>query len=297
MVEQEDTAKEYILDMENLGIFKTDESLRHYREHFEVRIARFRDVYRRIVEAEGSLVNFAQGYKSFGLLAKEDGVHLREWLPGAKEVYLTGDFNNWDRHQHRASRDAYGHFHLRIPKLQNGDYPIAHGSKVKLHILDANNEWKDKIPAWIHYSIQNDDNKVFDGSFWNPPVHYKWKHPIPSRPSSPKIYECHIGMSGIEPRVHSYKEFTANVLPRVKKLGYNCIQIMAIMEHSYYGSFGYHVTNFFAISSRFGTPEDLKQLIDEAHGLGIFVLMDLVHRSVLINRTIYEMVLISYRHR
>jgi len=90
-------------------------------------------------------------------------------------------------------------------------------------------------------------------------------------------------MAGIEPTVHTYQEFTKLIIPRVKKLGYNCIQIMAIMEHAYYGSFGYHVTNFFAISSRFGTPEDFKTLVDCAHENGIYVIIDLVHRFCTLN--------------
>lgn len=92
-----------------------------------------------------------------------------------------------------------------------------------------------------------------------------------------RIYEAHVGMGSEDPKVGSYREFADTVLPRIKALGYNVVQLMAIMEHAYYGSFGYHVTSFLAPSSRFGTPEDLKYLVDTAHGLGLVVIMDLVH--------------------
>lgn len=92
-----------------------------------------------------------------------------------------------------------------------------------------------------------------------------------------RIYEAHVGMSSAEEKVNSYRDFADNVLPRIEALGYNCVQLMAIMEHAYYGSFGYHVTSFLAPSSRFGTPEDLKYLVDTAHGMGLLIIMDLVH--------------------
>ena len=97
------------------------------------------------------------------------------------------------------------------------------------------------------------------------------------------IYECHIGMAQDEEKVGSYVEFRDNVLPRVAHQGYNCIQIMAVQEHPYYGSFGYHVSSFFAPSSRFGTPEELKSLIDKAHSMGIAVIMDIVHSHAVKN--------------
>ena len=104
-----------------------------------------------------------------------------------------------------------------------------------------------------------------------------FQHPRPAKPSALRIYEAHVGMSSPEPKVSSYAEFRDNVLPRIKMLGYNAVQLMAVQEHAYYGSFGYHVTNFFAVSSRCGTPDDLKSLIDRAHELGLYVLMDCVH--------------------
>lgn len=90
-------------------------------------------------------------------------------------------------------------------------------------------------------------------------------------------------MAQEEERIGNYNEFRKKILPRIAKDGYNAIQIMAIQEHPYYGSFGYHVSSFFAPSSRFGTPDELKQLIDEAHALGIAVIMDIVHSHAVKN--------------
>ena len=138
----------------------------------------------------------------------------------------------------------------------------------------------DRIPVWITRVTQDlSVSPVYDGVFWNPPQHerYIFKNPRPAKPQSVRIYEAHVGISTPELKVASYKEFTQNVLPRIKKLGYNVIQLMAVMEHAYYASFGYQINSFFAASSRFGTPEDLKELVDTAHGMGLSVLLDMVH--------------------
>jgi len=139
-------------------------------------------------------------------------------------------------------------------------------------------EYIHRIPAWITRVTQDlSVSPIYDGRFWNPPQTYKFKNPRPPKVKSARVYEAHVGISTSETRVGTYKEFTKNVLPRIKKLGYNIIQLMAIMEHAYYASFGYQITSFFAASSRYGTNEDLKELIDTAHGMGITVLLDVVH--------------------
>jgi len=137
-----------------------------------------------------------------------------------------------------------------------------------------------RIPVWIKRVVQDlSVSPVYDAVFWNPPANerYQFQHSRPKKPESLRIYEAHVGISSPETRVATYKEFTKNMLPRIKYLGYNAIQLMAIMEHAYYASFGYQVNNFFAASSRYGSPEDLKELIDTAHSLGLVVLLDVVH--------------------
>ena len=136
----------------------------------------------------------------------------------------------------------------------------------------------ERLPAWIKRVTQDlSVSPVYDARFWNPPHSYHFRHQRPKRPRSARVYEAHIGISSPDPKVTTYKEFTHSVLPRIQRLGYNTIQLMAIMEHAYYASFGYQINNFFAASSRYGYPDDLKELIDTAHGMGITVLLDVVH--------------------
>jgi 1,4-alpha-glucan branching enzyme len=90
-------------------------------------------------------------------------------------------------------------------------------------------------------------------------------------------------MAHEEEKIGTFKEFAEDILPRIQKAGYNVIQLMAIQEHPYYGSFGYHVSNFFAPSSRFGTPEELKSLVNRAHEMGMAVIMDIVHSHAVKN--------------
>ena len=170
-------------------------------------------------------------------------------------------------------RNPFGVWEIFIP----GQKSISHGSKVKISMIAAKGERIERIPAWIKRAEYDAASNLYEGIFWNPDKEFQFLHNRPVKPSSLRIYEAHIGISSPEPKVSSYDEFTENVLPRVAYLGYNCIQLMAIVEHAYYGSFGYQVTNFFAVSSRYGTPEQLKKLIDTAHGMGITVLLDIVH--------------------
>lgn len=147
-------------------------------------------------------------------------------------------------------------------------------------VIPTSGERQERIPPWITRVTQDlTVSTAYDGNFWNPPSDQKhtFKNPRPPKPASVRIYEAHVGISSPELKIASYKEFTTNMLPRIKKLGYNAIQLMAVMEHAYYASFGYQVNSFFAASSRYGTPEDLKELIDTAHGMGIMVLLDMVH--------------------
>ena len=153
--------------------------------------------------------------------------------------------------------------------------PIKHGQRVKCGLrIKGHNE--DRVPAWITYAMPG-NSIIYEGIYWDPPEPYEFKYPRPEPPMSLRIYECHIGMSSEEGIINTYKSFRLNILPKIIETGYTAIQLMAIMEHAYYGSFGYHVTNFFAISSRFGTPEDLKELVDCAHKHGIFMMLDVVH--------------------
>lgn len=174
-------------------------------------------------------------------------------------------------------RNEFGVWEILIPRNSDGSLAIQHGSRVKIGMKNAQGASFDRIPAWCHRAEQKDGAGLYEGVFWNPLEPYQWKHSRRAAPSSLRIYESHVGICTPEAKVSSYREYAEQVLPRVAALGYNCIQLMAIMEHAYYGSFGYQVTSFFAASSRYGTPEDLKYLIDCAHQRGITVLLDIVH--------------------
>lgn len=220
------------------------------------------------------LADFAVGYLYYGLQRTSDEWVFREWAPNATEIFLIGDFSDWqEREEFRLTRlDEYGDWEVHVPLER-----IFHGQHYKIRVR-WNGGQGDRIPAWCRRVVQDHTSRIFSAQVWEPEQPYRFRNRS-FRPSDGPlmIYECHIGMAQDKEDVGTYREFMLNVLPRVKADGYNCIQIMAIQEHPYYGSFGYHVSNFFAPSSRFGTPEELKELIDTAHGMGIAVIMDIVH--------------------
>ncbi|KAN0126701.1 glycoside hydrolase [Russula decolorans] len=234
-----------------------------------------------IQEHEGGYDAFTKGHLNFGLNVKEDAsIVYREWAPNATEAVLIGDFNEWNRTSHPMKKNQYGVWEITLPPKSPGVCAIPHDSMLKISMILPNGERIERLPAWIKRVTQNlAVSPIYDARFWNPPPEsqYVFKNKAPPKPSSLRIYEAHVGIASPEPKVATYKEFTTNILPRIRDLGYNSIQLMAIMEHAYYASFGYQVTSFFAASSRYGLPEDLKELIDTAHGLGLVVLLDVVH--------------------
>lgn len=280
-------------DHDGTECFRWDDTLWAKANHFRYRWGIFKNIRNAIDQNEGGLDKFSEGYKFFGFNRGEHegktGLWYREWAPGAKALALTGEFNNWEpKPEHWAVKNQFGVFELFLADKPDGTPVVPHRTKVKCRIENIWGQWTEKIPAWCKWATQEWNEVQFNGVHWEPPevgapgeVHpdkkYTFKYPRPPKPRSLRIYECHVGMSSEEPKVNSYLEFKNEMLPRIRKLGYNCIQIMAIQEHAYYGSFGYHVTNFFGVSSRCGTPEELKAMIDEAHRLGLYVLMDIVH--------------------
>ncbi|PIL37307.1 ATP-binding cassette transporter [Ganoderma sinense ZZ0214-1] len=261
-------------------VLAVDPWLEQHADHIVFRHSLFKKWKDTIENAEGGYDKFTKGYRTFGFNIAEDGtMTYREWAPNAKEAVLIGDFNKWNRISHSMTKNQYGVWEITIPP-QDGKCAIPHDSKIKISMIVNSGERIERVPAWIQRVTQDlTMSPVYEARFWNPPAEelYQFKHPRPSPPSSLRIYEAHVGISTTEHRVGTYKEFTQNILPRIRDLGYNTIQLMAIMEHAYYASFGYQVTSFFAASSRYGTPEELKELIDTAHSMGITVLLDIVH--------------------
>lgn len=261
------------------GLIEHDPWLKPYADALRRRFSNYQARLARICRAEGSLLAFARGHEYFGLNrgAHEGrpGVWYREWAPAAESLSLIGDFNGWDRRANPMTRDEFGVWSLFLAD-EEFTGRLTHGSRVKVHVVSSVGPM-DRIPAYIRRAVYEPQANAYTGQYWQPPEPYRWAHPVPMVRGGLRVYEAHVGMATEEHRVGTYREFTRKVLPRAASGGYNAVQLMAIQEHPYYGSFGYHVSNFFAASSRFGTPEELKELIDTAHGMGVLVLLDVVH--------------------
>lgn len=266
--------------METLNLIKNDPWLEPYADAINGR-------HQHAIDKEAELTNhgkktlsdFASGYLYFGLHRTDTGWVFREWAPNATQIFLTGTFNGWkEEKKFSLKRKSNGNWELKLPADA-----LKHGDLYKLKVY-----WDggcgERIPAWATRVVQDEQTKIFSAQVWDPAKPYKMKKRSFKPATDPLlIYECHIGMAQQEEKVGTYKEFQENVLPRIVADGYNCIQIMAIQEHPYYGSFGYHVSSFFAASSRFGTPDELKELIDTAHSMGLAVIMDIVHSHAVKN--------------
>ena len=272
--------------MKKLSIVQEDPWLDPYVHDVYERFQRYKRVRKEIEDVEGSLLDFARGHYYYGINfdTEKGGWTYREWAPNARHLYLTGDFNEWNRTSHELERNKNGDWEIFLP-YEEYKHSFVHGSKVKVHVVGGNGS-RDRIPAYIRRVIQDPQTYDFSGQLWFPEEPFEWTdnnfNPAENF-QQPIIYECHVGMAQEYEGVGTYREFADNILPRIKEGGYNAIQLMAIMEHPYYGSFGYHVSNFFAPTSRFGTPEDLKYLVNKAHNMGITAIMDIVHSHAVKN--------------
>ncbi len=259
-------------------IFKFDKNLADYEGDFDLRMNRYQDKHSQLVPEGGSLSDFANGYAYFGFHKTESGWFYREWAPAAEKLYLTGDFCGWDRYAHPMKKLENGVFELFLV----GKDALKDGMKV-MTVVVHNGQELERIPLYATRVLQDPNDYSWNAVIYDPEEEFAWTDANFKPKKKLFIYECHIGMAQEEGKVGTYEEFRLNILPKIKDLGYNTIQIMAIMEHPYYASFGYQVTNFFAPSSRFGRPEELKKLIDTAHSMGIAVLLDVVHSHACLN--------------
>ena len=266
--------------VKHIGLVKNDPWL----EPFEPAIAgRHQHVVDKLAQltngGQNTLSDFASGYLYFGLHKAPRGWVLREWAPNATEIYVIGQFNDWKEDEaYKMTRIDNGNWEIKLKTNQ-----MHHGDLYKLKVKWQGGEGE-RIPSYATRVVQDENTKIFSAQVWAPAKPYEFKKKNFKPKTDPLlIYECHIGMAQDAEKVGTYIEFKDNILPRIKKDGYNAIQVMAIAEHPYYGSFGYHVSNFFAPSSRFGTPEELKELIDAAHEMGIAVIMDIVHSHAVKN--------------
>ncbi len=249
----------------------TDSWLDPYRGSIESRIAA-RKAREAVLTGDRPLTDFANGHHWYGLHRIPEGWVFREYAPNATSIYLIGTFNNWKKNEHYSfTATGAGDWSLVLEESA-----IAHGDIYKL-LVTWDGGGGERIPAYATRVVQDSVTKIFSAQVWQPARPYTMHHPSPPPPPSLLVYEAHVGMAVEAEKTGTYSEFTRDILPRISSMGYNTIQLMAIQEHPFYGSFGYHVSSFFAASSRFGNPDELKELIDTAHALGIRVIMDLVH--------------------
>ena len=264
--------------MKTKRIYEEDPWLAPYKEVVERRNRQILNRKAQIAGAGKPLSKAINGAMYYCLHREGGEWVFREWAPNASKIFLIGDFNQWRRSGEWALQPmGEGNWELRVPADK-----ISHGDLYKWYV-----EWPggggERIPAYVTRCVQDPDTKVFSAQVWAPEKPYRWRKKRGPKIANPIIYETHIGMSSEAQKVASFTEFRKEVLPRVIETGYNTLQIMALQEHPYYGSFGYQVSNFFALSSRFGTPEEFKALVDAAHQAGIAVIMDVVHSHAVSN--------------
>ena len=256
----------------------SDPWLAPFREKLRERSRRAIATVKRLTGGKSTLAEFASGHEYFGLHFRDGEWVFREWAPNAVRITLFGDFSDWRKlPEYRLNRLEHGVWELRLPAET-----LRHGMHYLLFM-----EWPggsgDRIPAYARCVDQDKETGLFAATVWRPEQPYVFRHASPPAPAAPLIYESHVGMAQEEPKVGSFDEYREKILPKIAASGYNTIQLMAVMGHPYYGSFGYHVANFFAIASRFGTPDEFKALVDAAHGCGLRVIIDLVHSHAVKN--------------
>ncbi len=262
-----------------LTIVRNDPWLEPYALWVAARHERALQKERELIGTHANLQECALRHLWFGMHKRDDAWVFREWAPNAETIYLIGEFTGWREQEDfllQKRGDGVWEISLPITALHHGDL-----YRLSVHWRGGQG---DRIPAWANRVVQDDTTKIFNAQVWAPDEPYEWRNEwIDTTGRPPLIYEAHAGMASEEGRIATFNEFRRHVLPRIVEGGYNTIQLMAVQEHPYYGSFGYHVSSFFAPSSRFGTPEDLKALIDAAHDRGVAVIMDLVHSHAVKN--------------
>ena len=257
-------------------IFDYDPYLRPYKKDIQLRMDNYEKKKREILADGAALLDFANAHEYFGFHKTQDGWVYREWAPAADNVFIMGDMNNWNQTELRLTPIGNGIFEIYLW----GERNLYHGCKVKT-VIERDGQRFERVPLYARRVVQDDNTYVWCAEIFD--EEYIWQNERPKPARSPMIYEAHIGMAQEKDGIGTYIEFRDNVLPRIKDLGYNTLQLMAIMEHPYYASFGYQVSSFYAASSRYGTPNELKSLIDTAHSMGICVLLDVVHSHAVKN--------------
>ena len=259
-------------------IFELNPQLHPFEKDIELRMEFYLKTKKRILSAGQTLKDFANAHNYYGFHHVKNGWYYREWAPSATQLYLEGEFNGWKKTTHPLTKLDNGNWEIFL----EGDDVLWDGCKVKV-VVDTKLERTERFPLYVKRIVRDEKSKVFDAVVVDNKKTFKWTDSKFKGEKELYIYEAHVGMAQEEGRIGTYKEFADLILPKIKAAGYNTVQLMAIMEHPYYGSFGYQVSNFYAASQWFGKPEDLKYLVNKAHKLGIRVLLDVVHSHAVKN--------------
>ncbi len=260
-------------------ILELNPEIANYSSDIELRMRLYRETRERLLMGGSSLYDIADGHKFFGIHHIDGGWVYREWAPAADKVYLEGEFNGWNKTSHPLKKIGNGNWEIFL----GGDDTLWEGCRVKA-VVESNDTLTEHVPLYIRRAVQDEQTYIYCGEVTDDgKATFAWTDGNVKFNDELYIYETHIGMALEEGRIGTYREFADNILPHIKHTGYTTIQIMAIMEHPYYGSFGYQVSNFYAASSRYGSPDDLKYLVNKAHGMGLRVLLDLVHSHAVKN--------------
>ena len=268
-----------------IRLVSEDSWLEPYSDYISDRLYRYKGMMAHLAESQSSLLEFANLHRFLGFNydSATKGWWYREWAPSASALYITGTFNGWSRTSHPMMMNASRVWEIFLPDSPtDGSTAFGHGQEYKVCVQSIMGQ-HDRIPAFANYVVQDDVSKDFTPRLWAPDEPYTWKHTGTFPRKNPIIYEAHVGMGQEEAAVGTYRDFADKILPRIKAAGYDTIQLMAVQEHPFYGSYGYHVSNLFAPSSRFGTPDDLRYLVDMVHGAGIAIIMDIVHSHAVRN--------------
>ncbi len=220
-------------------------------------------------------------------LASKLGAHLREgpedgatfavWAPAASEVGVIGDFNGWDPTAHRLeARASSGIWEGVVPEAR-------HGATYKFAITTADGtvlEKADPVAMFCEVAPRTASVLWDLGYAWHDDEWMRGRGERATLASPISIYEVHLGSWwrewGEPGRLPGYRELAARLIDHVLGLGFTHVEFLPLMEHPFYGSWGYQVTGFFAPSSRYGTPQELMELIDDLHRAGIGVILDWV---------------------
>ncbi|MBQ6582745.1 MAG: 1,4-alpha-glucan branching protein GlgB, partial [Mogibacterium sp.] len=223
-----------------------------------------------------------RSYELFGAHRQEQGYLFRVWAPRAVSVAVIGDFNSWDlnRHPMKQFEDDESIWEVLCPEAAEGDlykYVVETDSGDLLYKADpyafASESVWDEGSQRASRIVDLEERYVWGDAEWLDVRNHRNPYQTPMN-----IYEVHAGSwkHREDGTCWNYRELADRLIPYVKEMGYTHIELLPVMEHPFDGSWGYQVTGLYSVTSRYGTPDDFRYLIDLAHRNGIGVILDWV---------------------